>query len=192
MSEGDDVADLRCAVFIATSLDGCIARGDGALDWLPGADAGAEDDAEDGGDDSGYAAFVATVDVLVMGRTTYDTVLGFGIGWPYTLPVVVLSSRPLDTVPDGADVRHEQGPVDEVAARLAAAGFRRAYVDGGAVVQQFLAADLVDELTITQVPVLLGDGIRLFGQLDDDLWFTPEEPRLLAGGMVQTRWVRDR
>lgn len=176
---------MRCAAFIATSLDGCIARPDGDLDWLP------HDDGSGDGDDHGYAAFVAGMDVLVMGRSTYDTVLGFGVGWPYELPVVVLTNRPLDA-PDGADVRTTSGPVAEVVATLAAEGVTSAYVDGGDVIQQFLAADLLDDLTITVVPVLLGAGIRLFGDLDEDLRFTAGVPRLVSGGLVQTTWTRDR
>ncbi len=143
------------------------------------------------GDDSGYEAFMAGVDVIVMGRATYDTVLDFGIGWPYPRPVVVLTSRPLDTVPDGADVRTDQGPVTEVVGRLDADGFTHAYVDGGDVIQQFLAADLIDTMTITVVPVLLGQGIRLFGELPDDRAFRPDAPRRL-GEFVQTTWHRTR
>lgn len=182
---------MRCSVFIATSLDGFIARPDGALDWLPGADPGAEDFDGTPDDDSGYDAFMAGVDVLVMGRATYDTVLDFGIGWPYPRPVVVLTSRPLDTVPDDADVRTDQGPVTEVVERLADDGFTHAYVDGGDVIQQFLAADLIDAMTITVVPVLLGQGIPLFGALPADRSFRADSPRL-AGGLVQTTWHRTR
>lgn len=190
---------MRCSVFIATSLDGLIARPDGALDWLPGADPEAEgfDGTPDGasGDDrpgdSGYDAFMAGIDVIVMGRATYDTVLGFGIAWPYPRPVVVLTSHPLDVVPEGADVRRDQGPVADVVGRLEQDGFTHAYVDGGDVIQQFLAADLVDTMTITIVPVLLGQGIRLFGDLPADRAFRAGPPRL-AGGLVQTTWDRER
>lgn len=182
---------MRCSVFIATSLDGYIARPDGALDWLPGADPQAEDFDGTPPGDSGYDAFMASVDVIVMGRATYDSVLDFGVGWPYPRPVVVLTSRPLDAVPEGADVRREQGPVTEVVARLGQDGFTHAYVDGGDVVQQFLAADLIDAMTITVVPVLLGQGIRLFGDLPADRHFQPDPPRGL-GAMVQTTWHRQR
>lgn len=188
---------MRCSVFIATSLDGCIARADGALDWLPGADPAAEgfdgtpDGADHDGPDSGYDAFMADVDVIVMGRATCETVLGFGIGWPYPRPVVVLTSRPLPPLPDGADVRAARGDVQDVVRGLETEGFTHAYVDGGDVIQQFLRADLVDDMTITVAPVLLGDGIRLFGELPADRWFEPGEPRRL-GDMVQTTWTRRR
>lgn len=182
---------MRCSVFIATSLDGFIARPDGALDWLPGADAAADDFDGTPDDGSGYDAFMAGVDVIVMGRATYDTVLDFGIGWPYPRPVVVLTSRPLDSVPDGADVRRDQGSVTEVVERLDEDGFTHAYVDGGNVIQQFLAADLIDAMTITVVPVLLGQGIRLFGELPGDRAFQPDPPQRL-GEFVQTTWHRKR
>lgn len=182
---------MRCSIFIATSLDGFIARPDGALDWLPGADVTADDFDGSPPGDSGYDAFIAEVDVIVMGRATYETVLAFGIDWPYPRPVVVLTSRPLGTVPDGADVRVEQGPAAEVVDRLAADGFTHAYVDGGDVIQQFLAADLLDAMTITVVPVLLGQGIHLFGELPADRHFRPDPPRRL-GEMVQTTWHRQR
>lgn len=177
---------MHAAAFIATSLDGCIARADGALDWLPQGDPDATDD------DHGYAAFVADRDVLVMGRATYDTVVGFDVGWPYELPVVVLTHRPLTDPPPGADVATASGPVGEVVAALGRQGRTSAYVDGGAVIQQFLAADLLDQLTITVVPVVLGDGIRLFGDVPADRRFVAGTPRLVAGGLVQTTWTRAR
>jgi dihydrofolate reductase len=177
---------VHAAAFIATSLDGCIARADGALDWLP------QDDSDEADDDHGYAAFVAGRDVIVMGRATYDTVVGFDVGWPYELPVVVLTHRPLADTPSGADVTTASGPVAEVLATLGQQGRTSAYVDGGAVIQQLLAADLLDQLTITVVPVLLGDGIRLFGDVPGDRRFVASAPRLVAGGLVQTTWTRAR
>lgn len=143
---------MQCSVFIATSLDGYIARADGALDWLGAVKLE--------GEDYGYARFAATVDALVVGRATYDVVLGFG-AWPYAgKRVVVLTHRP-------GESRHGEefftGPVSDLAAMLAEDGVKRVYVDGGVVIQQFLAAKLIDDLTISVIPVVLGGGIRLFG-----------------------------
>jgi dihydrofolate reductase len=168
---------MQCSVYIATSLDGFIARPDGALDWLSVV--------KRDGEDYGYAKFAATVDTLVMGRATYDVVLGFG-GWPYAgKRVIVLTHRP-------APGRHGAELVDsspaELAARLEREGARRVYVDGGAVIRQFLAADLIDDLTISVIPVVLGAGIPLFGP------GTPEVPIALDGveafpsGLVQVRY----
>ena len=168
---------MQCSVYIATSLDGYIARPDGGLDWLSAA--------QSSGEDYGYATFAASVDALVMGRTTYDTVLGFG-AWPYAgKRVVVLTHRP-------AESRHGEelhgGDVEELVQRLAREGVKRIYVDGGVVIQQFLAAKLIDDLTISIIPVVLGAGIRLFSDRG------PEESLVLDGvdsftsGLVQLRY----
>ena len=141
-------------------LDGFIAREDGGLDWLPA----------DGGADHGYTDFIATVDAIVMGRNTYEIVLGFG-SWPYPeMPVIVLTTRPLERpVPAGAHVDVMAGPPHDIVARLAARGMKHLYVDGGITVQRFLAAGLIQRFTITRIPVLLGRGIPLFGPVPHDI-----------------------
>lgn len=165
-----------CSVFVGMSLDGHIAGPHGELDWLQPYE----------GEEHGYQAFFDAVDAVVIGRATYDVVLGFGT-WPYRgKRVFVLTHRP-------AQARNGEvflsGAPEEVVARLAAAGVRRAYVDGGAVVSQFLAAGLVDDLTLTLVPVVLGDGIRLFQAP------LPARSMRLAGsktypsGLVQARYL---
>lgn len=156
---------MRCSVFIATSLDGFISRPDGRLDWLDAANASVPK-----GNDLGYQAFMDTVDVLVMGRATYETVLGFGF-WPYgEKRVIVLSSRPLslaESVPPTVTTSSEAP--EALVARLSREGFQRAYIDGGITIQRFMAAGLVDDLVITIIPVLLGEGRRLFGPLPSDV-----------------------
>src|SRR5439155_6392434 len=119
---------MIASVFVGTSLDGFIARLDGGLDWLP----------EGGGEDHGYPEFLATVDALVIGRKTYETVLGFG-AWPYgERPVFVLSSRPLASPPTGARVERMEGDPVAIASALEARGVRHLYVDGGVTIQGFL------------------------------------------------------
>lgn len=167
--------DMRCSVYIATSLDGYIARPDGGLDWLSAA--------QQTGEDYGYARFAATVDVVVLGRSTYDTVLGFG-AWPYGgKRVVVMTHRP-------AAPRHGEelfdGTPAELVARLRADGHRRVYVDGGRVIQQFLAAGLLDDLTISIIPVVLGAGIPLFDGSEQALLLDGAEP--FPSGLVQLRY----
>jgi dihydrofolate reductase len=154
----------RAAVYIATSVDGFIARLDGSLDWLPGADGEPVAGSEVYDGDYGYADFMASIDVLVMGRNTFDMVVGFG-AWSYgATPVVVLTSRPVDIPADAAaTVTTMSGSAVEIAETLGSQGHKRLYVDGANVIQQFLAAGLVDDLTITRVPVVLGEGIALFG-----------------------------
>lgn len=148
----------RAAVFIATSLDGFIARSDGSIDWLEQANA-----AVPAGEDCGYQAFMADIDAIVMGRHTFEQVAGFD-PWPYEAkPVFVLSSGALAIPVRLAGRAFPAGAAPaELAKRLGAQGLRRLYVDGGRTIRSFLAADLVDRLTITVIPLLLGQGRPLF------------------------------
>lgn len=163
-----------CSIFIAISLDGFIARPDGAIDWLSVV--------ERPGQDYGFRAFYDTVDTLVMGRKTYETALGFD-AWPYAgKRCVVLTSRALSP-------RHgERAYAGEPAAlvpELYAEGARRVYVDGGNVIGQFLSAGLVDDLTVSIVPVLLGQGLPLTPGLGRDVRLTLSEERRFESGLVQ-------
>ena len=177
---------MKISVYIAVSLDGYIARADGGLDWLPQpGDPGIDPD-----EDYGYAAFMADVDTLVMGRNTFETVLGFGVEWPYEgTPLVVLSNRPVTIPPElTGKVSAMGGTPAEIAAALAAQGVQHIYLDGGVTIQAFLRAGLVDEMIITTIPVLLGDGLPLFGPLDEDIRLQHRETRGWANGMVQSHY----
>lgn len=170
---------MTVSVFIGTSLDGFIARPDGALDFLP----------EGGGEPHGYNEFIATVDALVIGRKTFDTVLAFPV-WPYgDKRVVVLSSQPLDlSVVRGGVVEQMAGTPAEIVAKLAATGAHHLYVDGGITIQNFLRAGLVDRLTITRVPVLIGEGIPLFGTLPRDQRLRHLATQHYASGLVKSEY----
>jgi dihydrofolate reductase len=166
-------------VFIGLSVDGFIARRNGALDFLPEAP-----------EDHGYEALMASVDALVMGRATFETVLGFGGPWPYgDKRIVVLTSRPLDVSAIAGRVEVMSGEPAEVVARLEASGARNLYVDGGATVQRFLAAGLIDRLVLTRVPVLIGEGIPLFGPLGRDVRLRHLATRSFPSGLVQTEYA---
>jgi dihydrofolate reductase len=173
-----------CAAFLAMSVDGLIAREDGSVDWLNAINA-----AMPPGEDGGYAAFIATVDTIVMGRHTFDLVLTFD-AWPYgTMPVHVMTRRGV-TIPSAvASTVTSSGESPEVlVARLGVAGRRRIYVDGGATVRSFLEADLIDDLTLTTIPVILGRGRPLFGTAMPEIAFDLEGVRTLPLGLVQTRY----
>jgi dihydrofolate reductase len=175
---------IRCSVFIATSLDGFISRPDGSIDWLEEANG-----LIPAGEDCGYAAFIATVDALVMGRNTFDQVLGFG-KWPYgDTPVTVLSDS-LRALPAHLprSVSVSAGAPAALLVRLAAAGRRHVYVDGGVTIQRFLGDGLIDEMTITVVPVLLGAGRPLFGPLPADVRLELLSSRMFPFGFVQSRY----
>jgi dihydrofolate reductase len=169
---------MRASIFIGVSLDGFIARPDGALDWLDHA----------GNVDHGYEAFMASVDAVVMGRHTYETVLGFG-AWPFgSKPVFVLSSSHLKPPPDGAIVDHLSGEPQAVVAELARRGVQHAYVDGGLTIQRFLRAGLIQRLVISRLPVLIGQGIPLFGPFDRDIRLRHVRTEAYATGLVQTEY----
>ncbi|MDB4890802.1 MAG: bifunctional deaminase-reductase domain protein [Gemmatimonadetes bacterium] len=170
---------MKASVFIATSVDGFIAREDGALDWLPG------DDVEE----HGYMAFTATVDAIVMGRHTFETVLGFG-AWPFEKLVIVLSSRASELVaPEGAACEFMSGTPREVVERLAERGLKHLYIDGGVTIQRFLEAGLIQRMIITRIPVLLGSGIPLFGPLSRDVRLEHVATRSYRGGLVQSEYT---
>ena len=152
---------MQISIFIATSLDGFISRPDGAIDWLP---------AEPSGEDYGYERFITSVDTLIMGRKTYEQVLSFP-NWPYgALPVVVLTTRALHILPSLArTVTTMSGTPSAIVQTLEAQGVKHVYVDGGVTIQNFLAADLITQLTITTIPILIGRGIPLFGPSEHDI-----------------------
>jgi dihydrofolate reductase len=172
---------MKISVFVGVSVDGFIARANGELDFL---DAG-------GDEPHGYEEFIATVDIIVMGRKTFETVLGFGT-WPYgEKPVVVLSSRGLDlstAVGRGGRVEQMAGPPADIAATLSLRGARHAYLDGGITIQGFLRAGLVSRLIVTRVPVLIGDGIPLFGSLPADVRLRHVATKAFSGGLVQSEY----
>jgi dihydrofolate reductase len=169
---------VKASVFIGTSVDGFIARANGELDFLP----------PGGGEPHGYDEFIATVDALVIGRKTFETVLAFET-WPYgQKPVFVLSSHPLARAPDGAVVEHMSGDPAEILSRLDARGIRNIYVDGGITIQRFLRAGLIQRLIITRVPVLIGDGIPLFGTLLHDIQLRHVATRHFPSGLVQSEY----
>jgi len=181
----------RGDVFIAASVDGFIARPDGTLDWLTGRPAEEETGQHDPEEDFGYGAFLDTVDALFMGRGTFDVVLGFEGDWPYPKPVYVWTSRPEEIAVEkpGADVRVVTGPLDQALERLREDGIGRVYVDGGATIRAWLDAGLVDRMTISVVPVLIGEGIPLFGGTAGDIALELESSREFPGGMVQRTYV---
>jgi dihydrofolate reductase len=170
---------MLATVFIGASVDGFIARPDGRLDWLPTGDQG-----------HGYDEFMATVDALVIGRGTFETVLGFR-EWPYgQKPVVVLSSRALDlTSLRDRPVERMHGEPADVVARLETRGVGHIYVDGGVTIQRFLRAGLIQRMIITRVPVLIGQGIPLFGPLDADVRLRHVRTRDFPSGLVQTEYL---
>ncbi len=176
--------NIRASVFIATSLDGFISRKDGSIDWLDEANA-----LVPAGEDCGYKAFADSVDVLVMGRNTFERVLTFD-PWPYgDKRVVVMSSRGVEIHADlTKTVSYSAEAPDVLMRRLESEGARHLYVDGGITIQRFLAAGLINEITITLIPVLLGEGRPLFGPLEKDVRLKLMGAKNYEFGFVQVRY----
>ncbi|MGE5457859.1 MAG: dihydrofolate reductase family protein [Methanococcaceae archaeon] len=172
-------------VFIACSLDGYIARKDGNIDWL-------NDIPNPDKSDFGYGSFIRKIDAVVMGRKTYEKVLTF-THWPYVKPAFVLSNT-LKTVPPYLKSKIEiiSGDLREAMEMLEARKLNSFYIDGGITIQNFLKEDLIDEMIITRLPVLLGDGLPLFGPMNSELKFKHELTEVLHNTIVQSRYKRIR
>jgi len=170
---------MAASVFVGVSVDGFMARVNDDLDFLP----------EGGGEPHGYDEFMATVDAIVIGRKTLEKVLTMG-PWPYgTKRVVVLSSGSIDvSATAGGVVEKMSGDPSHIVARLAATGAHHLYIDGGITIQRFLRAGLIDRLIVTRVPVLIGEGIPLFGTLPHDIRLEHVSTRSYPSGLVQTEY----
>jgi dihydrofolate reductase len=169
---------MKASVFVGTSVDGYIARPDGVLDFLP----------PNGGEPHGYDEFIASVDALIIGRKTYESVLAFDT-WPYEeKPVFVLSTKALMAPPAGAVVERMSGPADQITATLGSRGYRHAYVDGGETIQSFMQARLIQRLTITRVPVIIGSGVPLFGPTTCDIQLKHIKTQQYSSGLVKSEY----
>ena len=172
-------------VFIATSLDGYIADKNGGIDWLHSVPNPEQND-------MGYTDFISQIDALVMGRTTFETVCGFE-EWPYQKPVFVLSNS-LSELPIAYKGKAElvKGDLKQIIQEINSKGYHQLYIDGGRTIQSFLKEDLIDEMTITIIPYLLGGGTSLFSELPNKLDFECSNTNLYLGKVAQNKFVRKR
>ena len=178
--------EYRNKVFIATSLDGYIADKNGGIEWLhsvPNPD----------NNDMGYEKFISGMDAIVMGRSTFSTVCGFDIGWPYDIPVFVLSSSMLKVPTElKGKVSLVNGKLPDILDKIHSLGYHNLYIDGGKTIQGFLKEDLIDEMTITIIPWMLGGGISLFSEMPQCLLFECTSTKIFLGQVVQNHFVRKR
>jgi len=175
---------MKLSVFCGVSVDGFLARADDGLDFLSTGEQ----------EPHGFAEFLASVDVVVMGRRTFDVVRGLGhLGLYGAKPMIVLTSRPLDlsTTADGRIETMAASPA-QIKHQLEARSFQHAYVDGGVTIQRFLAGGCLDRLIITRVPVLIGSGVPLFGPTPGDVALFHVETRCYPGGHVQSEYTIQR
>lgn len=176
---------MKNYIYIAESLDGFIATSDGGVDWL-------HDLPNPEASDYGYTDFMQNIDAVVMGRNTFQVVLGFG-KWPYDKPVFVLS-RTLQKVSEDLKDKVEivSGDLRALIGKLHGQGYLNLYIDGGKAIQGFLAEDLIDELILTRIPILLGKGISLFGELKQSQKFTHKNTQIYNNALVKSTYVRDK
>jgi dihydrofolate reductase len=175
---------MQATAFIATTLDGYIARPDHSIDWL-------EDANSDATEDYGYEAFVKSVSCVVMGRKTFQKIMTFP-EWPYQHHRVIVLSSTLDSIPEplADQVQLYNGSVSDLVTLLEAEGDSHIYVDGSRVVQSFIKAGLLTDITLTQLPLLIGEGIPLFGgPLPKDIKLTHLATRAYQNGFVQTQYI---
>ena len=174
------------SVYIATSLDGFIADKNGGLEWL---------DSIPNPDqiDMGYVAFTDKIDALVFGQITFETVLSFDVDWPYAKPVYVLSNT-MTEIPESHKEKAflVKGTLTKILSQIHGKGHHRLYIDGGVTIQNFLKADLIDEMVITIFPVLLGSGIPLFSELTNTIEFELVESKVYLNELVQSHYIRKR
>lgn len=176
--------DNKNKVFIATSLDGYIADKNGGLDWLQSIQ-------NPDNDDMGYVEFTNGIDALVMGRTTFETVIGFDVPWPYNKPVFVLSNK-LNEIPESHKEKAflVKGTLMEILDQIHKKGFHKLYIDGGTTIRNFLKEDLIDEMVLTTIPVLLGGGSSLFTELPNELKFELIDTKRFLNQITQNHYKR--
>jgi dihydrofolate reductase len=173
---------MRNKVFIATSLDGYIADENGEIDWLT-------EIPNSSGHDGGFARFMESIDAIVMGRTSFEKVLSFGIEWPYPKQVFVWTNT-LDQVPPElhGKVEFVRGGIKEVVSLVQQKSFFSLYIDGGKTIQSFLKENLIHEIIVTRVPILLGRGIPLFKDVPR-LRLRHQSTQIFENGMVQSHYL---
>jgi dihydrofolate reductase len=174
---------MQASVFIATSLDGFIARKNGAVDWLMAADT------SDTSQDYGYGEFFGSVDCMVMGRNSMEVVLSFG-EWPYEGKRVIVLSTTLTEAPAelAGKIELYSGSITDLANRLEEEGHKRLYIDGGKTIQSFINEELITDLTINTIPILLGEGLRLFGETKHDIKLKHIETKSYPNGFVMSTY----
>ena len=174
----------RNSVFIATSLDGYIADKNNGIEWLhsiPNPD----------NNDMGYTEFISGIDALIMGRTTFETVIGFDVPWPYNKPVFVLSNK-LKEIPESHKDKAflVNGTLTEILEKIHQKGYQRLYIDGGTTIRNFLKENLIDEMVITTIPILLGGGSSLFTELPNEQKYELIESKTYLNQIIQNHFKR--
>ncbi|WP_281635701.1 dihydrofolate reductase family protein [Flavobacterium marginilacus] len=174
---------MKTHAYIGTSLDGFIARKEGEIDWLIQFDSPETSQS--------YTEFISKIDAIVIGRGTFEKILTFP-DWFYQQKVFVLSSQ-IKHIPESLKEKATVllMPPKELLLYLSQKGYANIYIDGGKVIQSFLKENLLDELIISRVPVLIGEGIPLFGWLNHDITFKHIQTNVFSNGLVMSRYEKN-
>ncbi len=173
---------ISLKAYIASSLDRFIAKKDGSVEWLHSEKYHLENE------DFGYEKFMESIDCIVMGRITFETVLKFD-PYPFeNVPVIVVSKNPYYKIELKHQITIFTRPLRELIPFLESKKYQNVYVDGGKLIQSFLKESLLDEITITQIPIVLGSGIPLFSETDREIEFKHRKTKSFPNGFVQTEY----
>ncbi|RKF20323.1 dihydrofolate reductase [Alginatibacterium sediminis] len=182
---------MKCSVYIAASLDGFIAKTDGSVDWLhttgkPEADLGEHAD-------MGFGDYMASIDCMIMGRKCMQSIAAMELTaeqWPYGDTRIIVLSNTLTSAPDSLKDKVEMysGDLKDLITQLDKDGHKHAYVDGGNTIQAFINLQLIDEMTITQLPILIGEGIPLFAKTNQDIKLEHAQATAFANDFVQVKY----
>ncbi|WP_295904063.1 dihydrofolate reductase family protein [uncultured Vibrio sp.] len=183
---------MKCSVYIATSVDGFIAKNDGAVDWLHTAGNANADMGDQA--DMGFADFMSSVDCLIMGRKCMEVIASMNLTpeqWPYGDTRIIVLSNSLTQAPDNLKDKVEMysGDLNALVSTLSSEGYQHAYIDGGATIQAFINLELINEMTITRAPVLLGEGIPLFGKTAKEIKLEQSKAIAFPNDFVQVKYT---
>lgn len=182
---------MKCSVFIATSVDGFIAKVDGSVDWLHTA---GNPEAEMGDQaDMGFNDYISSIDCMIMGRKCMDVISNMNLTpeqWPYGETRIVVLSNTITEAPDNMKGKVElySGDLNALISQLESEGFKHAYIDGGTTIQGFLKLKLIQEITISRAPIILGEGISLFGKSNQGVKLVQAESKAFPNDFIQVRY----
>lgn len=181
---------MKCSVYIATSVDGYIATPDGGVDWLH---TSGNLEADMGSEDMGFQSFMDSVDCMIMGRKCMEMISSMNLTpeqWPYGDVRIVVLSNTVKEPPENLREKVEMysGDIQELILKLESSGFKHAYIDGGSTITSFVNLKLINEITITKVPVLLGEGIPLFGKINKSVKLENAEASAFPNDFIQVKY----
>jgi len=181
---------MKCSVYIATSVDGYIATADGGVDWLHTA---GNLEVDMGSEDMGFQSYMDSVDCMIIGRKCMEMISSMNITpeqWPYGDVRIVVLSNTVKKPPENLSGKIEMysGDIQDLIIKLESSGFKHAYIDGGSTITSFINLELINEMTITKAPVLLGGGKPLFGKINKNVKLENAKASSFPNDFIQVKY----